>query len=126
MSQKISVEAVVTEKTHIGKVRFPVSVPQGLIDLLRFPDDVNAHAKELGLNETALKFLFAALRGKWGLRADVNLQDLAIKTGMQYGDMDHIIRDLIAKNYARLTDKLDLYRFWIVLLHVKGIRFVAE
>ncbi len=126
MAQKISVEAVVTEKTYIGKVRFPVSVPQGLVDLLRLPDDVNTHAKELGLDETALKFLFAALRGKWGLRADVNLQNLAIKTGMQYADMDAVIRDLIAKNYARLGDRLDLYRFWIVLLHAKGIRFVAE
>jgi hypothetical protein len=42
---------------------------------------------------------------------------------MQYAEMDAIVRDLIEKNYASLDKRLDLYRFWIVLLHVKGITF---
>jgi len=45
---------------------------------------------------------------------------------MRYSEMDAIIRDLIEKNYARLDKRLDLYRFWIVLLRVKGIRFVES
>jgi len=58
-------------------------------------------------------------------RSDIlpNLKDIAIKTAMQYSEMDTIVRDLIDKNYASLGDHLDLYRFWVVLLHVKGVRF---
>jgi hypothetical protein len=126
MTERISVDAVVAEKTHVGKVRFPVAVPQSLVELIRFPDDVYEHAEALGLDETAVKFLLAALNGKWGLSAAADLQSLAIKTGMQYSQMDEIVRGLLAKNYARLTDRLDLYRFWIALLHVKDVRFVAE
>jgi hypothetical protein len=52
------------------------------------------------------------------------LQRIAIQTGMKYPDMDEIIRDLIEKNYAQLNERLNLYRLWICLLHVKGVRFV--
>jgi DNA-binding IclR family transcriptional regulator len=95
MSEKIPVEAVVVEKTFVGKVKF----------------------------QRTVKFLLAALNGKRGLKPKIDLQDIAIKTAMQYSEMDTIIRDLIEKNYARLGDHLDLYRFWVVLLHVKGVRF---
>ena len=124
MAEEIIVSAVVVEKTHVGKVQFPVTVPERLVDLLQFPDDVFQLAEKMGLDSKAVKFLMAILRGKWGLRPVIDLQDIAIKTGMQYDDMDEIVRSLIDKNYAKLNDRLDLYRFWIVLLHIKGIRFV--
>jgi hypothetical protein len=123
MSDKIPVEAVVTEKTFVGKVRFPASVPERFIDLLRFPQDLFENVEKMGLNQRTVKFLLAALNGKWGLTAGADLQDIAIKTGMQYSEMDTIVRDLIDKNYARLDQRLDLYRFWVVLLHVKGVHF---
>lgn len=125
MADKIAVKEVVTEKTHVGRVRFPASVPEGLVDLIQFPQDVFERSKEMGLDEQAVKFLMAILRGKWATTAVVDLQDIAIKTGMKYPDMDAIVRGLLEKNYARLGDRLDLYRFWIVLLHLKGVRFVA-
>ncbi len=125
MAEKIAVKDVVTEKTHVGRVRFPVTVPEGLVDLIKFPNDVFQHAKEMGLDEKAVKFLMAILHGKWGLSPVIDLQDVAISTGMKYPDMDAIIRGLLDKNYARLDNRLDLYRFWIALLHVKGIRFEA-
>ena len=81
------------------------------------------YVEKMGLNERTIKFLMGALNGKWSLTASADLQDIAIKTAMQYAEMDAIVRDLIEKNYARLDKRLDLYRFWIVLLHVKGIRF---
>ena len=43
---------------------------------------------------------------------------------LQYADMDEIVRDLVAKNYAQLGERLELYRLWICLLHIKGIRFI--
>lgn len=123
MSDKIPVEAVVTEKTFVGKVRFPASVPERFVDFLRFPQDLFENVEKMGLNQRTVKFLLAALNGKWGLTAGADLQDIAIKTGMQYSEMDTIVRDLIDKNYARLDKRLDLYRFWVVLLHVKGVHF---
>ena len=123
MSDKVPVETVVTEKTFVGKVRFPAAVPAGLVDLLRFPEDLYEYVGKMGLNERTVKFLLAALNGKWSLTAGIDLQDIAIKTAMQYSEMDAIVRDLIDKNYARLDKRLDLYRFWVVMLHVKGVRF---
>lgn len=123
MSDAIPVEAVVIEKTHVGKVQFPASVPEQFYDLMRFPDDLFENIEKMGLTQRAVKFLLAALNGKWSLSASIDLQDIAIKTGMQYSEMDGIIRDLLDKNYARLGERLDLYRFWVVLLHVKGVYF---
>jgi len=125
VAENIPVEDVVTERTYVGKVRFPVAVPERLVDLFRFPDDVFEHAEELGLDKDAVKFLMAVLHGRWGLSVELDLVDVAIGTGMQYAKMDEIVRGLIEKNYAQLNAKLNLYRFWIVLLHVKGVRFVA-
>lgn len=110
----------------MGKVNFPVAVPEGLVDLFTFPDDVFKHAAEMGLSDRTVKFIMAILGGRWALSASVNLQDIAIKTGMKYDDMDGIVRDLVAKNYASLGERLDLYRLWIVLLHVMDVRFVRE
>jgi hypothetical protein len=125
MTDKITVPAVQVEKTHVGRVSFPATVPERLVELLQFPEDLMAHAPALGLDRAAVDFILAVLRGKWGLTATVDLQALAIKTGWKYPDMDRIVRELLDKNYARLNDRLDLYRLWIVVLHVKGIRFVA-
>jgi len=126
MAEKIPVESVITESTFVGKVRFPATVPEAFIDHLRFPEDLYEYTEKMGLNERTVKFLLAALNGRWGLTARVDLQDMAIKTAMQYSEMDAIIRDLIEKNYAKLGERLDIYRFWVVLLHVKGIRFVES
>jgi hypothetical protein len=123
MSEAIPVEAIVIEKTFVGKVSFPVSVPERVVDHLRFPEDLFEHVEKMGLNRRTVKFLLAALNGKWSLTGSADLQDIAIKTGMQYSEMDTIVRDLIEKNYARLDKRIELYRFWIVLLHVKGIIF---
>jgi hypothetical protein len=123
VSDPIPVEAVVIEKTHVGKVNFPATVPERFYDLLRFPEDLYEHVEKMGLTQRTVKFLLAALNGKWGLTAAIDLQDIAIKTAMQYSEMDTIIRDLVDKNYARLGERLDIYRFWVVLLHVKGVRF---
>jgi hypothetical protein len=124
MSDVIPVGSVVTEKTFVGKVRFPATVPEGIVDLLRFPEDLYEYVEKMGLNQRTVKFLLGALNGRWSLTAGSDLQDIAIKTAMQYSEMDAIIRDLIDKNYARLDKRLDLYRFWVVMLHVKGVRFV--
>ena len=123
VSESIPVEAVVIEKTHVGKVQFPASVPEQFYDWIRFPEDLFEHVEKMGLTKRTVKFLLAALNGKWALSAAIDLQDIAIKTAMQYSEMDAIVRDLIDKNYARLNERLDLYRFWVVLLHVKGVRF---
>jgi hypothetical protein len=123
VSDPIPVEAVIIEKTHVGKVSFPATVPERFYDLLRFPEDLYEHVEKMGLTQRTVKFLLAALNGKWGLTAAIDLQDIAIKTAMQYSEMDTIIRDLVDKNYARLGERLDIYRFWVVLLHVKGVRF---
>lgn len=126
MAQEIEVPAAVREKTYVGKVNFPASVPERLVDLFRFPEDVFELAPKMGLDETAVKFLMAILNGKWALTAAVDLQDIAIKTGLKYPVMDEIVRSLLDKNYARLNHRLDLYRFWIALLYVKGVRFTVE
>ena len=123
MSDPIPVEAVVVEKTYVGKVSFPASVPERVVEHLRFPEDLYEHVEKMGLNQRTVKFLLGALNGRWSLTASADLQDIAIKTAMQYAEMDAIVRDLIEKNYAVLGKRLDLYRFWIVLLHVKGITF---
>src|SRR6266446_383235 len=123
MGGKVPVEAVITEKTFVGKVRFPATVPESFVDWLRFPEDLYEHVEKMGLDQRTVKFLLAALNGKWSLTVGVDLQDIAIKTAMQYSEMDAIVRDLIDKNYARLDKRLDLYRFWVVLLHVKGVHF---
>ena len=123
MSDPIPVEAVVVEKTYVGRVSFPASVPERVVEHLRFPEDLYEHVEKMGLNQRTVKFLLGALNGRWSLTASADLQDIAIKTAMQYAEMDAIVRDLIEKNYATLGKRLDLYRFWIVLLHVKGITF---
>ena len=123
MSDTVPVPALVVEKTHVGKVNFPASVPERMFELMNFPQDLFDNVEKMGLTQRTVKFLLAALNGKWGLTASVDLQDIAIKTGMQYAEMDAIVRDLIDRNYARLGKRLDLYRFWVVLLHVKGVRF---
>lgn len=124
MAVQIPVEAVVVEKTYVGKVAFPVGVPERLAELIRIPEDLQMHAAALGLDEATVRFVLAVLQGKWALGAQLDLQALAIKTGWKYADMDRIVRGLLEKNYARLDQRLELYRFWIVLLHVKGVRFV--
>jgi hypothetical protein len=123
MSDPIPVEAIVIEKTFVGKVAFPASVPERVVEHLRFPEDLYEYVEKMGLNQRTVKFLLGALNGRWSLTASADLQDIAIKTAMQYAEMDAIVRDLIEKNYATLGERLDLYRFWIVLLHVKGVTF---
>jgi hypothetical protein len=123
MPESVIVEAVVTEKTHVGKVNFPASIPEGLIDWLQFPDDLVAYGDEMGLSHRDVKFILGALRGKWGLNADVNPPDLAPRIGMSFAEIDEIVRSLIAKNYAQFGQRLNLYRLWIVVLHCKGVRF---
>jgi len=122
----VPVEAVAIEKTYIGKVSFPVSVPQALIDWIDFPQDVMTYAEEMGLGERDVKFVLGVLHGKWGMNPVLNLPDLTLKVGMGYPEMDAIVRGLIEKNYACLGERLDLYRFWIVLLHLKGVRFCVS
>jgi hypothetical protein len=124
MVQEIEVPAVVREKTFIGKVDFPVAVPLGLGAMITLPEDLQAHAAALGLDDRAVKFLFGVLRGKCAMTAEPNLPDLAPRLGLTFDEIDAIVRDLIKKNYARFNDRLDLYRLWVVLLHLKGIRFV--
>jgi DNA-binding MarR family transcriptional regulator len=123
MSEDIVVDAVISEKTHMGKINFPVSVPEGLIDWLQFPDDLVQYGDKMGLSHRDVKFILGALRGKWGLQADVNPADLGGRIGMTIAEIDTIVRGLIDKNYAQFKDRLNLYRLWIVLLHVKGVRF---
>jgi hypothetical protein len=126
MEEIVPVDAVIREKTHIGEVDFPVTVPDGLLDWLDFPRDILTYAGPMGLGKREVKFLLGALRGKLGLSAVMDLPDVASKTGIGYAEMDGIVRGLIAKNYARFDEKLDLYRLWIVLLHLKGVRFQAS
>ena len=126
MAEKIEVPEVITEKTFVGKVRFPATTPERLIEYLQFPEDLFTYAPKLGLDELTVKLLLAMLHGKWGLSVVINTQRWAIQTGIQYADMDKIVRDLVEKNYAQLGERLNLYRLWICLLHVKGIHFVGE
>src|ERR1035441_5066088 len=92
MSDPIPVEAVIVEKTYVGKVRFPASVPERVVEHLRFPEDLYEHVAKMGLNERTVKFLLGALNGRWSLTASADLQDIAIKTAMQYAEMDAIVR----------------------------------
>jgi hypothetical protein len=124
MPQEIEVPAVVREKTHVGKVDFPATVPVGLAALITLPDDLQTHATALGLDERAVKFLLGVLRGKCAMTAAPNLPDLAPRIGLTFDEIDEIVRGLLEKNYARFDDRLDLYRLWVVLLHLKGTRFV--
>jgi hypothetical protein len=123
MSEEVLVEAVIREKTFVGKVNFPVGVPEGLIEWMQFPDDLVKHAEEMGLSNRDVKFILGALHGKWGLQADVNPADLGPRIGMTIAEIDAIVRGLIEKNYGQFKERLNLYRLWIVLLHVKGVRF---
>jgi hypothetical protein len=123
MDELVGVEAVVAEKTYVGKVKFPIGVPEGLIDWLQFPDDLVAYSEEMGLSHHDVKFILGALRGKWGLQADVNPVDLGPRIGMSFDEIDSIVRGLIDKNYAQYNQRLNFYRLWIVVLHVKGVRF---
>jgi hypothetical protein len=126
MATKIAVPAVERQRTHIGKVTFPTAVPQGIVEHIRFPEDFFAYTAKLGLDERASKFIIAALSGKWSITASAELPAIAAKTGMSYAEMDEIVRDLMAKNYAALGSRLDLFKLWVCLLHLTGIRFVAE
>lgn len=126
MADEFVVPEVVREKTYVGKVNFPVTVPERLVEALLFPDDLIQLAPKLGLSDRAVKFILSVLHGKWAISPPLDLQDMAIKTGMKYSEMDEFVRDLIDKNYAAMHDRLDLYKLWIVILHVKGIQFVQE
>ena len=125
MEEIVPVDAVNREKTHIGEVDFPVTVPEKMLDWLDFPRDMLTYAGPMGLSKREVKFILGALGGKLGLSAVIDLPDIASKVGIGYPEMDGIVRGLIAKNYARFDEKLDLYRFWVVLLHLKGVRFRA-
>jgi hypothetical protein len=123
MEEIVPVDTIVREKTFAGKINFPVSVPEGLIEWLQFPDDLIKYADEMGLSHRDVKFILGALHGKWGLQADVNPPDLGPRIGMTFEEIDEIVRGLIEKNYAKYGRRLDLYRLWIVVLHCKGVRF---
>jgi hypothetical protein len=125
MEEIVLVDAVVREKTHIGEVDFPETVSEEMLEWLDFPRDILTYAEPMGLSKREVKFILGALGGKLGLTAVMDLPDIASKIGMSYPEMDKIVRGLIAKNYARFDEKLDLCRFWIVLLHLKGVRFKA-
>jgi hypothetical protein len=126
MAAEIPVPAIVREKTFIGKVSFPAAVPDGLAAMIEFPDDLQQWAPQLGLDEKAVRFLFGVLRGRPSVTAGLNLPDLAPRIGLSFDEIDAIVRDLIAKNYARCEERLDLYRLWVVILQLKGTRFVKE
>jgi len=126
MPTVITVPATVREKTHIGKVEFPADVPNGLASLIKLPDDLQNWAHRLGLDEKAVRFILGATRGLASVTAGLNLPDLAPRLGLSFDEVDAIVRDLIAKNYARMDDRLDLYRLWVVILHLKGTRFAEE
>jgi hypothetical protein len=123
MEEEIVVEAVVTEKTHVGKVNFPVGIPEGLTDWLQFPDDLVKYSDGMGLSHRDVKFILGALHGRWALQADLNPADLGPRIGMTFAEIDACVRGLIEKNYAQFNQRFNLYRLWIVLLHVKGVRF---
>lgn len=125
MEEIVPVDAVNREKTHIGEVDFPMTISEEMFEWLDFPRDMLTYAGPMGLSRREVKFILAALGGKLGLTAALDLPDIASKIGMRYPEMDKIVRGLIAKNYARFDEKLDLCRFWVVLLHLKGVRFKA-
>lgn len=121
--ETIIVEAVMEEETHVGKVSFPATVPEGLATYLFIPEDVVKYAPAMGLTSHDTRFIFGALKGKWGLNVDLNLPDLAPRLGLSFDEIDTIVRSLLEKNYVKYDDRLNFYRFWIVILHLKGIRF---
>ncbi len=123
MGEKIIVEAVMDEDSFVGKIHIPAEIPQGLVDFFIFPDDLFRYGPKMGLDKQTEKFLIAALRGRWAITASLNLPDIALKTGFHFSVMHDLVRGLLDKNYARLGDRLDLYRFWIAMLHVKGVIF---
>lgn len=126
VNAEVEVPRVVTEKTYIGRVRFPVSVPEQLATWIEFPEDLFAYAPKLGLSDRALKLLLTMLRGRWALTTDFDTQRWASQTGMSYSEMDRFVRDFLRKNYAEMgSERLNFYRLWICLLHLKGVRFVA-
>jgi hypothetical protein len=126
MAETFIVDAIVKEKTHIGKVKFPVAIPEGIAGYLNMPDDLVTAAPALGLSSQDLKFLLGATRGRCVMTVDLDLPDLAPKLGMSFGEMDRIVCDLVAKNYAQMTDRLMLYKLWVVLLHHRGIEFDTQ
>lgn len=123
MEETVVVEAVIEEETFVGKVKFPVAVPEGIATHLNVPDDLVTHATKLGLSHHAVKFLLGATRGRCAMTVDLNLPDLAPKLGMSFAEIDAIVRDLVKKHYAEVTDRLLLFRLWVVLLHLKGTEF---
>jgi hypothetical protein len=125
MAREIEVPDVVREKTFIGKVDFPTEVPAGLAAMITFPHDLEQWAPKLGLDQRAVRFIFGVMRGRPAISAALNLPDLAPRLGLSFDDIDQIVRDLIAKNYARCDDRLDLYRLWVIILHLQGVRFVG-
>ncbi|MCX7914805.1 MAG: hypothetical protein N3A53_00680 [Verrucomicrobiae bacterium] len=126
MSAEVEVPETVLEKTYIGRVRFPINTPERLAEWIEFPEDLFAYAPRLGLSDRAVKLLLAMLQGRWALTTDLDSQRWAIQTGMSYAELDHLLRDLISKNYAELgADRVNLYRLWVCLLHLKGVRFIT-
>ena len=123
MDETIIVEAVTREKTFIGKVNFPAAVPEGIAGYLNLPDDLVTRATELGLSSRDVTFLLGATRGRCAMTVDLNLPDLAPKLGMTFAEIDTIICELVKKNFAQMTDRLLLFRLWVVILHLKGIEF---
>jgi hypothetical protein len=123
MDEILIVDAVVREKTFIGKVNFPVNIPEALAEYFRIPDDILAHAPALGLGAREVKFLLGITKGRWAMTVQLDLPDLGPKLGMTFPEMDAIVCDLVKKGYAQVGTRLNLYRFWIVLLRLKGLRF---
>ena len=97
MDELVSVEAVVAEKTFVGKVKFPVGVPEGMIEWLQFPDDLVKYGDEMGLSHRDVKFILGALNGKWGLNADVNPTDLGPRIGMTFEEIDALTQQALAE-----------------------------
>lgn len=123
MAQTVIVDAVVRDKTHIGKINFPVNIPEGLATSFRIPDDMLTHAHAMGLQSRHLQFLLGATRGRWAMTVELDLPALAPKLGMSFAELDEIIRDLLEKGYAQMGPRLNLFRYWIVVLHLKGVRY---
>ncbi|MCG3148070.1 MAG: hypothetical protein PCFJNLEI_01512 [Verrucomicrobiae bacterium] len=126
MAETVTVDEVVVEKTYRGKVKFPVRVPEGIAGYLNMPDDLVSAAHELGLSSHDLKFLLGATRGRCAMTVDLDLPDLAPKLGMSFAEIDKIVCGLVEKNYAEMTNRLVLYKLWVVLLHHNGIVFDVD
>lgn len=122
-NETIIVPEVVVGKTHAGKVHFPVAVPEGLAEHLRMPDDFVNEADTLGLDSHAMKFILGVTRGRAAMSVELDLPELATKLGMSFAEMDRIVCDLVQKGYAEMGQRLSLYRLWVTVLHLRGIRF---